>query len=159
MENILTYIIIFGLLIVFTLVYSSSKEKYIKIPLTKKNYSFGSIHVLIEKRGSKIESLIVQLIFYKNNNVEEVIDIFIELIDNNREFMKLSLPNEIFSKTIDNEYFLNYSKIDTLLFENRNLFQSFRIVALIDGNRKLKSGILSFNKNRKLVVPDSGNYY
>jgi len=157
MENILTYIIIFGLLIVFTLVYFSSKEKSKKIPLTKKNYSFGSIHVLLEKKGSEIESLIVQLIFPKNSSVE-VKDVFIELIDKNGEFSKLSLPNEIFLKTIDNEYFLNYSEIDTLLFEKRDFFQSFKLVALIDGNRKLKSGILSFNKNRKLVVPDSGNY-
>ena len=157
MENILTYIIIFGLLIIFTLVYFSSKEKSKKIPLTKKNYSFGSIHVLLEKRGSEFESLIVQLIFSKNSSVE-IMDVFIELIDKNGEFSKLSLPNEIFLKTIDNEYFLNYSEIDTLLFEKRDLFQSFRLVALIDGNRKLKSGILSFNKNRKLVVPDSGNY-
>ena len=157
MENILTYIIIFGLLIIFTLIYFSAKEKSKKIPLTKKNYSFGSINVLLEKRGSEFESLIVQLIFSKNSSVE-IKEVFIELIDKNGEFSKLSLPNEIFLKTIDNEYFLNYSEIDTLLFEKRNLFQSFRLVAIIDGNRKLKSGILSFNKNRKLVVPDSGNY-
>lgn len=157
MENILTYIIIFGLLIVFTLVYFSSKEKSKKIPLTKKNYSFGSIHVLIEKRGSEMENLIVQLIFPKNNNVK-VKDVFIELIDNNGELSNLSLANEMFSKTTDNEYFLSYSEIDILLLEKKDLFHSFRFVALVDGNRKLKSGILSFNKNRKLVVPDSGNY-
>jgi len=157
MENILTYIIIFGLLIIFTLIYFSSKEKIKKIPLTKKNYSFGSINVLLEKRGSETESLIVQLIFSKNSSVE-VKDVFIELIDKSGEFSKLSLTNEMFFKTTDNEYFLSYSEIDTLLFEKRDLFQYFRLVALIDGNRKLKSGMLSFNKNRKLGVPDSGNY-
>lgn len=158
MENILTYIIIFGLLIALTLLFISSKEKIKKIRLTKKDYSFGSINILYEKRGADIDSLIVQITFPKNRSTE-VKDIYIELIDKTGEFAKLNLTNELLVRTIDNEYFLNYSKIDTILFEKRTLFQSFRIVALIDGNRKLKSGILSFNKKRKLVVPDSGIYY
>jgi len=157
MENILTYIIIFGLLLVFTLIYFSSKEKSKKVLLTKKNYSFGSIHVLLEKKGSEIESLIVQLIFSKSSHVA-IKDVFIELIDKNGEFSKLTLPNEIINKTIDNEYFLSYSEFDSLMLENRHLFESFRFVALTKGNRKIKSGKLSFNKNRKLLVPDSGNY-
>ena len=158
MENILTNIIIFGLLIALTLLFISSKEKIKKIRLTKKDYSFGSINILYEKRGADIDSLIVQITFPKNRSTE-VKDIYIELIDKTGEFAKLNLTNELLVRTIDNEYFLNYSKIDTILFEKRTLFQSFRIVALIDGNRKLKSGILSFNKKRKLVVPDSGIYY
>ncbi len=153
MEDILGYIIIFGLLIAFIWIYFSKKEKRKEFSLTKKNYSFGSINLLIRKKASEIECLLLQV-----NPATSNAEILLELIKSNRTVETFLLPQELIIKENTENYCILFEELKTYLKNKAGIFDSFRFVIILKNNNKLKTGILAFNKRYSVYIPDTGRY-
>ena len=156
MEDIISYIIVFGLIITFTWIYFSKKEKGKRFSLTKKEYSFGSIEVWVEKKGSDIVSLAIDIVFGKDNYQAD--SIFVDLIDKDRNIETLKIPLEIIIKDRKDSFVIDYSGFSKLVKEKQNSFETFRFTAELPESRKLKTGWMAFNKRWSLYVPDTGKY-
>jgi len=158
LEDTLGYIIVFGLIIVFTLIYFSKKENEKLFSLTKKLYSFGSFDVLIKKKGSDIEHIILKTeTFGQSFNQPSEIILEIPFNENNKTKTVIKLPaNIIYSQSV-NEYHINYNDFSIFMEHHRKQHQPFRFV-IIFHNNKMKSGYIAFNKYGKIYIPDSGRY-
>jgi hypothetical protein len=156
MEDIISYIIVFGLIITFTWIYFSKKEKGKRFSLTKKEYSFGSIEVWVEKKGSDIVSLAVEIVSGKDDYQPD--SLFVDLMDKNRNIEALPIPSEIVIAERKDNFVIDYSGFSKLIKENQNSFETFRFTAGLPDSRKLKTGWMVFNKRWSLYVPDTGKY-
>ncbi len=154
MQDILTYVIIFGLLIVFTYVFLSNKEKTKQFVLSQKDYSFGSLKVLVEKQNKEIKSLIVNPYIKQGN--ETVLDITAEVTLKNKETLVIDLAGNI----IETEAGISipFTKFTEMFQEMTNKLEYFKIVITFASNKKLKSGNLAFNKKWSIYTPDTGKY-
>ena len=81
-----------------------------------------------------------------------------ELVLKDRTTLQLELPNDIITGTDTNKFKADYKAFYQLITSGSNQLQYFRIVATFAGNRKLKSGILAYNKNWNIFTPDTGTY-
>ena len=156
MEDIISYIIVFGLIITFTWIYFSKKEKGKRFSLTRKDYSFGSIEVWVEKKGSDIVSLAVEIISGKD--VYQTDSLFVDLMDKKRNIETLQIPQEIIINDRKESFVIDYIGFSNLVKENQNSFETFRFTAEFPDSRKLKTGWMAFNKRWSLYVPDTGKY-
>ncbi len=158
MEDILGYIIIFSLIIIFTLVYLSKREKEKTFLLTKKIYSIGTLDVLIKKSGKEFLFFIVRVKLTKKTDITHR-DIRIEFqVDKSSDTKSLEIPSEIITTNEHNEFSIRFKPAFDLLKQYRNIHEPFRIVVLVNNNQKMKSGLIAFNKYWKVYVPDSGTY-
>jgi hypothetical protein len=159
LEDILGYIIVFGLIIVFTLIYFSKKENEKLFSLTKKLYSFGSLDVMIKKKGSDIEFIILKTESFKHQ-FNKIADILIEFPDTekNKEPVSIEMPDKLFHSKSFNEYYISYHDFLQFTEQFRKQHEPFRFVIDYKNANKMKSGNLAFNKYRKVYLPDSGRY-
>ncbi|RLD91319.1 MAG: hypothetical protein DRJ09_01400 [Bacteroidetes bacterium] len=157
MEDILTYIIIFGLLILFAIVFLSKNEKKKEFLLTKKDYSFGSLKVLIEKQGKEIRFLIIETLLNTPNQYPPL-TLSVEAVLKDRSTLLIELSNELFTSSEAYRYKVDYNELYKLITTRCNRLQHFRLVATFTDNKKLKSGILAFNKKWNIITPDTGTY-
>jgi len=153
LEDILGYIIIFGLIIAFTWIYYSKKEKRKEFSLTNKNYSFGSINLLIRKKATEIECLLLKI-----NPEASNAEIMLELIKSNRTVETFLLPSELIIKENTKNYCILFDELKIYLKDKSGTFDSFRFVIINKNNNKLKTGIIAFNKRYSVFVPDTGFY-
>ena len=153
MEDILGYIIIFGLIITFTWIYFSKNEKSKTFSLTKKVYSFGWVDLKVRKKGSETDCLLFEFSTEINNPV-----IKLELIKNNRTIEQMPLPEGLVAEDEENMICINYDAFKDALKEKNALFDSFRFTITGDNDKKLKTGIVAFNKRYSVFVPDTGHY-
>ncbi len=156
MEDILTYGIVFGLLIIFTYVFLSKKDKTKRFSLSQKIYSYGNIDVRLEKQGKEITFLVIK---YSLKDVSP--DYFkltseMVLIDNSILLVEIPQENILF----ENKSVLKipFDVFSNLLKEKTKQLNYFKIVITFASNKKLKSGILAFNKRWNIYAPDSGKY-
>ena len=153
MEDILGYIIIFGLLIAFTWIYFSKKEKRKEFSLTNKKYSFGSIDLLVRKKASEIECLLLKI-----NPASSNAEIVLDLIKSNRTVDSLLIPPDLIVEENTENYCILFDELKMFLKDKTGTFDSFRFVIILKNNNKLKTGILAFNKRYSVYIPDTGRY-
>ena len=157
MEDVFTYVIVFGLLILFAFVFLSNKEKKKELLLTKKDYSYGSIRVLIVKHGKEIKFLAIETL--RNKPYKDLpATLSVEVVLKDRSTVLLELPKNIVNGIETEKINVDYKAFHQLISSATNHLQYFRIVATFADNRKLKSGILTFNKKWNIFTPDTGTY-
>jgi len=153
LEDILGYIIIFGLLIAFTWIYFSKKEKRKEFSLTNKKYSFGSIDLLVRKKASEIECLLLKI-----NPASSNAEIVLDLIKSNRTVDSLLIPPDLIVEENTENYCILFDELKMFLKDKTGTFDSFRFVVINKNSHKLKTGIIAFNKRYSVFVPDTGFY-
>lgn len=157
MEDILTYVIVFGLLILFAFFFLSNKEKKKELLLTEKDYSFGSIRIFIEKHGKASKYLIIEILA-KNPTQDFPATLTAEIVLADRTTLELEIPNDMITVQKTDKFKVDYEVFHQLITAGSYPIQQFRIVATLTNNKKLKSGILAFNKKWSLYTPDTGAY-
>jgi len=157
MEDILTYVIIFGLLIIFTLVFLSNKEKKKEFILTNNIYSFGSLKVLIEKQGKEVKYLILKHKLHEDLPTDNV-SLSVETISTDKSVLKIEIPKQLVHALTPGENKIDYNGLYKLISTGSIQLQQFRIVVTLAENKKLKSGLLAFNKKWNIYTPDAGTY-
>ena len=157
MEDVLTYALIFGLLILFTLVFLSNKEKNKKFLLTNKIYSFGNIDVFVVKQGKEIKYLEIHYKLFGNTSDNNA-SLSVETVAKDKTVRLTAIPEQIVDHLSINRMKINYHDFSKLIIDHTNQLQHFRIVVTFANNKKLKSGILAFNKNWNIYTPDTGIY-
>jgi hypothetical protein len=165
MEDIIIYVVVFGLIIMFTWIYYGNKDKIKLFSLGRKNYSFGYIDILIEKHGSIIKFIKIK-IYIKDGNKQNNETIYMELIlnKNNRKMIIIEPSvihfTELNINILDNskEYLLEFNNFKDFMEKNNFQKDSFRFVYQFNETKKMKTVILSINKRWSLYVPDTGNY-
>lgn len=156
MEDILTYIIIFGLLIVFASVFLYNKGKVRIFKLSSKEYSYGVLEIMIEKKGKQLNYIIINPTFKEKD--KKISDILVEQISKDKTSLSNKIPREIIEVNDEGLFKISYGNFKQLLKANSKDIKYFKIIVTFSKNRKLKSGTLSFNKNWNIYVPDTGTY-
>jgi hypothetical protein len=159
MQDIITYIVVFLIIIIFTWIYYGKKDKSKIYSLGKKYYSYGSIDILIEKINSEIKNLIIKPSFKESHN-PELNKIKIELIDpeTNKTIVQYELNDVIKLNITSSSYLVDFNSFKTFLKIKNHEKSYFRFVIYGNETKKLKSVILSLNKKWNVFVPDTGNY-
>jgi len=157
MEDILTYVIVFGLLILFTFFFLSKKEKRKEFLLTNNHFSFGIIKVFIVKQNKEIKYLEIYYELFGNTSGNHA-NLAVEIISKDKTVVSTVIPEQIIKHLSNKRIKINYQDFNKLISAHTNQLQHFRIVLTFAGNKKLKSGILAFNKNWNIYTPDTGTY-
>jgi hypothetical protein len=151
MEDIFTYIIVFGLLTGFSALYLFRKDSKRSFPLSVKQWGKYILTVSVTKQNRKIKDIVLELNFPVDPN-----DFFVEFIDNNREKESYVINDFLahVNKTGSNKIVFPYDDFRSALKENRFRFGCF----LEDNNSKIKSHELTISKHWNIYPVDSGRY-
>jgi len=163
MEDVLTYVIVFGLIIGGVAFWQFRYGKPRPYLLSNQVFPEFNLQLLIEKSEGKTKDFIIKLELKKQIETKYPI---VELIGKKRELEILQLEGSINDKNKTSnpnnssllEYKFSFSEFRTLLKNNDFSFKSFRISIENDTGRKFKSHELAFNKSWTIYRPDSGKY-
>ena len=162
MHDIVLYIIIFGLIILFSWIYLNKKEKIKTFSLGTKYYSYGNIDILIEKQNSKIRFIIINLSQNVLDQNIEIDNVSLELLndENNELLAKINLKDVLGDKIFlkDDKINIDYESLKSFLKENNFEKKLFRFIIEFNKTKILKSVVLMLNKRWSLYVPDRGKY-
>jgi len=161
MEDILTYVIVFGLIIGGVAFWQFRNSKPRPYLLSQQVFPELKLFLIIEKSDGKTKDFIIKFI---NNEHIETLSPLVELINEKRdsEIIELDsfLKGEAEINTNEDSFIYKYSfsKFSQLLKDNSFNFKTFRIVIPAKNGRKFKSHELAFNKRWTIYLPDSGKY-
>ena len=163
MEDIITYFIVFGLIIGGVAVWQLRRSKPRPYVLSTQHYPELKLRVLIQKQEGKTKNLVVQLIGHQELKVSSI---FIELISRSRTFQminagQINADNElplILRKDQIARFSYPFTTFKTYLQKSSFSFKSFRIAVETENGKKYKSHELAFNKTWVIYRPDSGTY-
>ena len=163
MEDILSYIIVFGLIIGGVAIWQLRRGKPRPYVLSTQHFPELMLRVIIQKQEGKTKDFVILL----GSNRELVLShIFIELISKTRTFEKVDnglihekteLPLRLKQKEPVKIVF-PFEPLKKQLQNNSFLFESFRVVVEDLQGRKYKSHEMAFNKNWVIYRPDTGSY-
>ncbi len=160
MEDILTYVIIFGFGIGLVSLYLYRKDKQRLLPVSVQHYSNLVMSVLIEKEKSELTEIVIRL-----DSKEKALypsSLALELIDAKRNKQIAELTHLIQGNKSNNlpvsEFHITADDFLALLKEVDFPFVSFRIVVKTSGGNQFKSHELAYDQRWKLYKLDSGNY-
>lgn len=163
MEDILTYVIVFGLIIggfAFWQFRYSKPRPYI---LSQQIFPELDLLVLIEKAEGKTKDFLININLKKQLVIKSP---YVELIDKKRQ-SEIVLINEFISTKNQNpepnkekniSYKYSFSEFSDLLKKREFKFKTFRIIIENNSGKIFKSHELAFNKNWIIYRPDSGKY-
>jgi len=163
MEDILTYIIVFGLIIGVVAVWKIRNSKPRPYLLSNQIFPQLILKLLIEKSEGKTKEFIIKV--EQKENFEIKIP-RVELIGKGREIELIDLDNLSCNRT-KNKHSISsfelifkypFSKFSKLLKESNISFKTFRIIIEDNAGKKFKSHELAFNKTWTIYRPDSGKY-
>jgi hypothetical protein len=163
MEDILTYVIVFGLIIGGVAVWQLRRSKPRPYLLSTQNYPELQLKIIIQKQEGKTKDFVIEL---KSAQQLSIRNVYIELISKTREFKKIEdgLINDHLELPLSLQPNQNAQLIypfDSLRnhLQNRQFaFQSFRVVLEDLNRKKFKSHEMAFNKNWVIYRPDTGRY-
>jgi hypothetical protein len=163
MEDILTYVIVFGLIIGGFAFWQFRYAKPRPYLLSKQIYPELDLNLLIEKTEGKTKEFVVQINLKKPIFIEFPV---VELIDKNRQSLILELDQLLKCQTNSNDKDFNKNTIYKCPFEEFNKaltnsefkYKTFRLVLKTESDKKFKSHELAFNKTWTIYRPDSGKY-
>lgn len=134
-----------------------------EIPMSVQIYPECILKILVLKKHSKIQTLVVRIIARKEFRVN---GFSVELIDRKREFsylnfnknnLSISFPPSIaINKFVDAE--IPFEEFKKTLESHEKPIQTFRFVIENDSGKKFKTHELAFNKNWIIYKPDTGRY-
>ncbi|RLD42518.1 MAG: hypothetical protein DRI89_07040 [Bacteroidetes bacterium] len=163
MEDILTYVIVFGVIIGGVAIWQLRRSKARPYVLSTQNYPELQLRVIIQKQDGKTKDFLVQTTGLQELSVSSL---FVELISKSRSFAKidtglihknLDLPILILQNQVI-QFIYPFDSFKKYLQSSDFKFKSFRVV-LEDGNgKKYKSHEMAFNKNWVIYRPDTGRY-
>lgn len=163
MEDILTYIIVFGLIIGGFAFWQFRYGKPRPYLLSQQVFPELNLLLLIEKSEGKTKDFIIKIELKKQIEIKVPIveligkDRCLEVIKQN-EFLtdKSKLGMQENSATIIYKY--SFNEFSSLLKNSGFKFNSFRLVIESKTGNKFKSHELAFNKSWTIYRPDSGKY-
>ena len=163
MEDILTYIIVFGLIIGGVAIWQLRRSKARPYVLSTQNYPELQLRVIIQKQEGKTKDFIIQI-----SSGRELIlhTVFIELISKSRTFEKVD--DGLINENIDfpialqqrqmAKFVYPFESFKKYLLKSDFKFESFRVIVEDVNNKKYKSHEMAFNKNWVIFRPDTGTY-
>lgn len=163
MEDILTYIIVFGLIIggfAFWQFRYSKPRPYI---LSQQIFPELDLQLLIEKSEGKTKDFLININLKKHLLFKYP---YVELLNKKRD-AEIVLIHELISNKNQNnqpdkekniQYKYSFSEFSDLLKKREFKFKTFRIIVENNSGKKFKSHELAFNKNWIIYRPDSGKY-
>ena len=163
MEDILTYVIVFGVIIGGVAIWQLRRSKARPYLLSAQNYPEVQLRIIIQKQEGKTKDFVIQL-----NGLQEisVSNLFVELISKSRSFERidaglihenLDLPLSILQNQTA-QFIYPFASFKKYLLSSDFKFKSFRIVVEDANNKKYKSHEMAFNKNWVIYRPDTGRY-
>lgn len=162
MEDILTYVIVFGIIIAGVAIWQFRYAKPRPYWLSHQIYPNLQLWVMVQKKDGKHSNLLVKTEYLPNL---EFTDFEAELINSKRDSISISLINDattnhsvLSSGKNETSYQLDFSSFRNKLQRNDFKFKSFRIKITDKQNNTFKSHELAFNKNWTIYKPDTGNY-
>jgi len=161
MEDAISYIIVFGLIIGGVAFWQFRISKARPYMLSRQFFPELNLYLLIEKQEGKTKEFIIKIDFKKKT---QLIPTVVELIDKNRNHEIIGLDTLKNSNTdkpenkssINSKY--SFSEFSQLLKNCGFKFKTFRIVIENENGKKFKSHELAFNKRWTIYLPDSGKY-
>ncbi|PLX02597.1 MAG: hypothetical protein C0595_10030 [Marinilabiliales bacterium] len=130
MTDIVTYVVVFGLLIAGVIVYQVRYGKPRPHWLSHQVFPDLKLWILVEKKDGKHKFLIIRT--QQDNNIKTYTP-FVELINTSREKLKVEIPNinPQISKTPENkttfEYKYDFATFSKVLKNNYFKFSTFKI--------------------------------
>ena len=162
MEDIITYIIVFGLLIGGVALWQFKQSKTRPYILSHQIFPELDLWLIIEKSEGKTKDFIIKL--NPKKEVKTKIPV-VELLNSKREVHIVDLyeftknKGEIL-RSEDSKIIYKYSfdEFSSLLNDGDFKFKTFRVSIENQSGSKFKSHELAFNKRWTIYRPDSGKY-
>lgn len=163
MEDALTYIVVFGLIIGGVAIWQIRRSKSRPYVLSFQRYPELEMQVIVRKQEGKTKDFVIQILAEQNKILNKI---SIELISKTRAFESLDeglinshikLPLAI-SKNQTVEFVYPFLTFKKYLTGQSFSFKTFRVVLQTDDKKKFKSHEMAFNKNWVIYRPDSGKY-
>ena len=163
MEDILTYIIVFGVIIGGVAIWQLRRSKPRPYVLSTQNYPELQLRIIIQKQEGKTKDFIIQTTGLQKLSIANV---FVELISKKRTFEKidtglinenLDLPIAVL-KNQTARFVYPFASFKKYLLSSDFSFKSFRVVVEDHNEKKYKSHEMAFNKNWVIYRPDTGTY-
>ena len=162
-ETTIGYIIIFGLVILFTALYLYRSEKQTLLPVSQQTYPELLITVLIKKEKRKITTLVLQMKSLRENLL--ISNITLELTDKNHDKKQLDLSGLLPGyqhRTLPSGkpilFPLALSDLLALMEEAEFAFENFRLVAKTPEGKVFKTHQLTYHPRWGIFKSDSGKY-
>ncbi len=161
MEDALTYIIVFGLIIGGFAFWQFRYSKPRPYLLSQQMFPELNLSLLIEKTEGKTKEFIIKLDLKTQMETDPP---NVELIDKNRiiEIVSLDTLLKDIGSTHKNKssiiYKYSFTDFNKLLKNNDFSFKTFRLVIDSKMGKKFKSHELAFNKTWTIYRPDGGKY-
>lgn len=163
MEDVLTYVIVFGLIIGGFAFWQFRYGKPRPYLLSEQVFPDLNLILLIEKSEGKTKEFIIKLNLKKD--IETKVPI-VELIGKKRDLEVIAVHELLKDKSKTSKehhntliiYKYSFNEFSSLLKNSGFSFKSFRIVIESTKGIKYKSHELAFNKSWTIYRPDSGKY-
>ncbi len=163
MEDIATYLIVFGLLIGGVSFWQIRRRKPRPFVLSMQHYPELQLGIIVRKREVKSKDLVVEVRCHK---ALEISGVFVEMISKSREIGKLEtsalLPQAgrtvVLAKNQKIQFVYLFEPFKKYLKDSGLPMRTFRVVVETQSHKKYKSHEMAFNKNWGLFRPDSGSY-
>jgi len=161
MTDIVTYIVVFGLVISAVIVWQVRYGKPRPYWLSHQVFPDLKLWILVEKKDGKHKSLIIKT--EQDSNIE-IKAPSVELINISREKLKVEIPkiNPKIYKSSENkmtfEYKYEFANFSKALKNNNFKFSTFKISLENNNGQMYKSHELAFDKRWTIFRPDSGKY-
>ena len=166
MQDIVTYILIFGFGFGILGLYMYQKDKKRILPLSEQLYAGVRYKISVVKAQRKVESLMVTLLFIQDK--QEVTDVYAELINAKRQTLSVSfkdimktaedLPPKDNPKKKHFNVEIQFEQFRALLEKAEFSFEALRIVTTTEDGKKYKSHELALHNWWNIMKLDSGNY-
>ncbi|MBN2639861.1 MAG: hypothetical protein JXR65_12335 [Bacteroidales bacterium] len=162
MEDIITYIIVFGIGFGMLGLYMFQKDKKRILPLSKQLYSDGILTISVIKEQKKVKELMLQMTFIKN--AQTINTIFVELVNKKKETLNLNITNLLSQQEeISETPFVFSGTISFAVFKEQVQqtdfkFESFKFAVETTQEKKYKSHALGLHDWWTILKLDSGTY-
>lgn len=163
MEDIITYIVVFGLGFTLLGIYLFQKDKKRVLPLSKQLYSDAIFNINVIKEQRKVIGIQINLTFVKK--AQTVKDLIVELVNTKKEITTVSMSQLIKREETEEtenpfEYSgtISFQSFKEILEQQNFIFESFRFVAETLDGKKYKSHQLGLHNWWTILKLDSGNY-
>lgn len=161
MTDIITYVVVFGLLITGVIVWQVRYGKPRPYWLSHQVFSEIKLWIYVEKKDGKHKFIIIKT---EQDKKIKTYPPAVELINASREKLKVTIPvtepriSKITENKITIEYKYDFTNFSKVLNNNDFKFSTFRISIENANGQMYKSHELAFNKRWTIFRPDSGKY-
>jgi len=163
MEDILAYIIVFGLIIGGVSIWQLRNAKARPYMLSRQSFPGFLLILSIEKYEGKTKGFLIKTVFKSQLEPDHL---WLEMINKKRETETIQLNNhleirgntDVQNDKISRTYKTSFAGLTEVLKESQFKYSTFRIVVETTNGQKFKSHELALNKRWTIYRPDSGKY-